>query len=62
MLLEKDDNQMLDVPENANGTDTKLELQPASKASPATAANESSSRARTPLRTSAYVSIPHQQH
>ncbi|CAK7327598.1 unnamed protein product [Dovyalis caffra] len=59
MSLEEDDNQMLDIPENDAGPVTQIELQPASfiSVSPGPVADETSSRAGTPLlRPSASVS------
>ncbi|GLT57726.1 hypothetical protein SLA2020_306770 [Shorea laevis] len=59
MSLEEDDHQILDVPETGTGTHTEIELQPPPTAtsSPTPVANETSSRATTPLlRPSASIS------
>ncbi|KAK4837313.1 hypothetical protein QYF36_004468 [Acer negundo] len=57
MSLEEDEHQLIDIPETADHTVTDIELQPSNVTSPPTVANETSSRAATPLlRPSATIS------
>ncbi|TXG73750.1 hypothetical protein EZV62_002329 [Acer yangbiense] len=57
MSLEEDEHQLIDIPETADHTVTDIELQPSNVTSPSPVANETSSRAATPLlRPSATIS------
>ncbi|KAK0599031.1 hypothetical protein LWI29_001752 [Acer saccharum] len=57
MSLEEDEHQLIDIPDTADHTVTDIELQPSNVTCPSPVANETSSRAATPLlRPSATIS------